>query len=266
VLTPAPLHPELLDWLTSEFIASGYNTRHLHRLIVLSATYRQRSDMRSEESGKPATESAPQPGLYASFPRQRLTSERIRDSWLASAGTLNDTMYGPGVRPELPPNFGGAANWKVSDPADRTRRSVYIYAKRNLPYPLMAAFDFPDMHETCGCRTKTTIAPQALMMLNSNLILDAARRLAARAKSESDSADPQAPILQAWTIALGRQPTPRETKAAQDFITNQQQVIASSDSSRTGEDTGKVKDSDADEAFVDFCHALLNANEFLFVE
>lgn len=267
VLSPPPSHPELLDWLTSGFIASGFDTKQLHRRIVLSATYRQASETRDPQSQKPMDSTGERlASLLASFPRQRLSSERIRDAWLASAGTINDTMYGPGVRPELPPNFGGAANWKVSEPADRTRRSVYIYAKRNLPYPMMAAFDFPDMHEACGCRTKTTIAPQALMMMNSGLILDAAARLAKRAKAEADSADPQARIRQVWTISLGRQPSPRELKTASDFLASQQQVIANSDSSRSGEDAGKVKDADAEEAFGDLCHALLNANEFLFVE
>jgi hypothetical protein len=292
VLTPVPVHSQLLDWLTSEFIASGCDTKRLHRLIVLSATYRQQGDVRVDEeetgerkTGEPRTgdakteatavahaapeRRAPESSL-AGFPRQRLSSERIRDAWLTSAGTLNDTMFGPGVRPELPPNFGGAANWKVSDPPDRTRRSVYIYAKRNLPYPMMAAFDFPDMHETCGCRTKTTIAPQALMMLNDSLILNAARQLARRAKVESDSTDPDARIGRAWIIAFGRPPTRRETESARKFLASQQQVIARSDPGRTGgdadKDKEKVRDSDADEAFADLCHALLNANEFLFVE
>lgn len=277
VLTPKPMHPELLDWLTAEFIASGFDTKHLHRVIVLSATYRQAGD---KQTGGSDARNSPSPdvvdatsnpvrppsGALASFPRHRLSSERIRDAWLSAAGTLNDTMFGPGVRPELPPNFGGSAGWKVSEPSDRTRRSVYIYAKRNLPYPLMAAFDFPDMHETCGCRSKTTIAPQALMMLNSELILTAARQLADRARMESDSADPDARVMQAWTIAFGRPPTARETEEARKFMRHQQQVIANSDRQRSGEDANVVKDSDADEAFVDLCHALLNANEFLFVE
>lgn len=270
VLTPAPAHLPLLDWLTSEFISSGYDTKHLHRLIVMSATYRQASDTRShgeetESTVAGAQQPASQP-LYASFPRQRLSSERIRDSWLAAAGTLNDTMFGPGVRPELPPNFSGAGGWKLSEPPERTRRSVYIYAKRNLPYPLMAAFDFPDMHETCGCRTKTTIAPQALMLLNSSLILDAARQLAQRARTEADSADPDAHTSAAWKIALGRLPREDELKTARAFLANQQQTIASSAPGRTGEDANRIKASDLDEAFVDLCHALLNANEFLFVE
>jgi len=264
VLTPAPVHRELLDWLTAEFISSGFDTKHLHRLIVLSATYRQRGDV--HDAGQPADERQAPAGLLAHFPRQRLSSERIRDSWLVASGTLNDTMYGPGVRPELPPNFGGAGGWKVSEPPDRTRRSVYIYAKRNLPYPLMAAFDFPDMHETCGCRTQTTIAPQALMMLNSGLVLTAGRQLSVRAKQEADSADPQARIDQAFRIALGRQPTMSEFESARKFLADQQVVIARSDRSRSGEDANQVKEADAEEAFADLCHALLNANEFLFVE
>ena len=122
------------------------------------------------------------------------------------------------------------------------------------------------MHESCGCRTKTTIAPQALMLLNSGLILDAARQLADRAKNQSESADPDAKLVQAWSITFGRPPTQRETEAARKFLVEQQQVIASSDPSRTGEDANKIKDADAVEAFVDLCHALLNANEFLFIE
>lgn len=270
MLTPAPSHLPLLNWLTSEFIASGYDTKHMHRLIVMSATYRQASNVRTPIDGTESivmvAEQQPPEAIYSSFPRQRLSSERIRDSWLAAAGTLNDSMFGPGVRPELPPNFSGAGGWKLSEPPERTRRSVYIYAKRNLPYPLMAAFDFPDMHETCGCRTKTTIAPQALMLLNSGLILDAARQLAQRAKSEADSADPDAQTTMAWKIAFGRVPSQDELKTSRTFLANQQQTIASSDQGRTGEDANRVKASDVDEAFVDLCHALLNANEFLFIE
>lgn len=268
VLTPTPQHAALLDWLTSEFIEHGCDNKYLHRLIVMSATYQQASQTRSpgETVAEEIADKQPSDGLFGSFPRQRLSSEKIRDAWLMSAGSLNDTMYGPGVRPELPPNFSGGGNWKVSEPAERTRRSVYIYAKRNLPYPLMAAFDFPDMHETCGCRTKTTIAPQALMLLNSRLIIDAAQQLATRAKNEADSADPDAQVTMAWKIAYGRPPRQAELEASRRFIESQQKVIADSDSRRTGEDADRIKDSDLEDAFHDLCHAILNANEFIFIE
>ncbi|MBC8117453.1 MAG: DUF1553 domain-containing protein, partial [Candidatus Saccharimonas sp.] len=280
VQTPTPPHLDLFDWLTSEFIASGYSTKHLHRLIVLSATYRQAGEVRKVEGGRRSEDRTvsssssssgstlplPPSPLYSSFPRQRLSSERIRDAWLVASGNFNDTMFGTGVRPELPPNFGGAGAWKVSDPPDRVRRSVYIYAKRNLPYPLMAAFDFPDMHEACGCRTKTTIAPQALMLLNSGLIVNAAKQLASRSKDEAGSADPAARIGRAWQIAFGRSPSDREVQAAMKFTAAQQQIIADSDTTRTGESVHTPTDSDTEAAFLDLCHALLNANEFLFVE
>ena len=183
-----------------------------------------------------------------------------------ASGNFNDTMFGTGVRPELPPNFGGAAAWKDGDPPDRVRRSVYIYAKRNLPYPLMAAFDFPDMHEACGCRTKTTIAPQALMLLNSDLIVSAAKQLSSRSKDEAGSADPAARIGRAWQITFGRSPSDHETQAAMKFTAAQQQIIADSDTTRAGESVHTPTDADTEAAFVDLCHALLNANEFLFVE
>ncbi len=279
IQTPKPQQAELFDWLTSEFIAGGFSTKHLHRLIVLSATYRQAGAVKPGTEGTKRTEeklagselSLPstvnhQPSTYAAFPRQRLSSERIRDAWLVASGNFNDTMFGTGVRPELPPNFGGAANWKVGDPSDRVRRSVYIYAKRNLPYPLMAAFDFPDMHEACGCRTKTTIAPQALMLLNSGLIVNAAKQLASRSKEEAGSADPAARIGRAWQITFGRVANDREIQAALKFVTAQQQVIADSDTTRAGESLHTPTDADTEAAFVDLCHALLNANEFLFVE
>lgn len=279
VQSPRPQHAELFDWLTSEFIASGFSTKHLHRLIVLSATYRQAGAVKPGTEGTNRTEGKlagseltlpstvnHQPSTYSAFPRQRLSSERIRDAWLVASGNFNDTMFGTGVRPELPPNFGGAASWKVGDPPDRVRRSVYIYAKRNLPYPLMAAFDFPDMHEACGCRTKTTIAPQALMLLNSGLIVNAAKQLSGRAKDEAGSADPAARIGRAWQITFGRVANDKETQAAMRFVSAQQQVIADSDTTRAGESVHTPTDADSEAAFVDLCHALLNANEFLFVE
>lgn len=247
VLSAPPKVPGLLDWLTRHYLDSGADTKALHRMIVQSAVYRQ-SGSRSETPDASET--------LAAFPRQRLSAERIRDSWLAASGVLNDTLGGPGVRPELPPNFGGAAAWKVSEPADRHRRSAYIYAKRNLPYPLLAAFDFPDMHEACGCRSTTTIAPQALIMLNSQLVLDAARQLAARARSRSDTADPVGAIQEAWKIALARPVHADELEQAQRFLSEQQALIESGGNTATA----------TDEAFVDLCHALLNANEFLFVD
>ena len=145
--TALPSHPQLLDWLASEFVSGGWSIKAMHRLIMNSAVYRQ-----SSRSADPqAAQQDPGNELYARFPRRRLDAEAIRDGLLAVSGELNLQMYGPGVKPELPPNFSAREAWKPSkDPAARNRRSVYILAKRNLPYPLLQAFDFPDMHESCA--------------------------------------------------------------------------------------------------------------------
>ena len=172
-------------------------------------------------------------------------------------------MFGPGTRAELPPNFS-SYEWKVREPADQVRRSIYLFAKRNLPYPMMAAFDFPDMHESCGCRSKTTIAPQALMLLNDRVILNAARQLANRATLAADSADPAAQVQTVWRIAFGRPAADRETQQALTFLAEQQQIIANSLQDQATENKTSV--NAVQEAFVDLCHSLLNANEFLFVE
>ena len=259
--TKAPTHPELLDWLTSEFIQHGFQTKRLHRQVVLSATYRQGSDRSAVDDGS-ANESMANTTDYSHFLRQRLSSERIRDAWLMASGKFNDTMYGPGTRPELPPNFS-SSDWKVSEPAQQIRRSVYLFAKRNLTYPMMAAFDFPDMHESCGCRTKTTIAPQALMLLNDRIILNAAAQLGKRAHDEATSADPAAKIQRAWQIAFGHAADDREIQTALKFVSEQQQILANSQA--TTSETA-AQSTHEDEAFADLCHAMLNTNAFLFVE
>ena len=262
--TAAPSHPELMDWLTSELIRQGFHSKPLHRQMVTSATYRQASfpEASSPTRADSAAETQVAASPYASFPRLRLSSERIRDAWLVASGQLNDAMYGPGTRPELPPNFT-SFEWKVSEPAQQVRRSVYLFAKRNLPYPMMAAFDFPDMHEACGCRTKTTIAPQALMLLNDRIILQAARQLASRVRSEAASADPAAAIQRAWQIAFGRPASDDEVRSGLRFVAAQHELIAGQAESTTNPEQPVNAD---EEAFVDLCHALLNANEFLFVD
>ena len=260
--TQAPTQPELLDWLTSEFIREGFHSKRLHRQVVSSATYRQRSDEDHVE-GVAMSESQSNTTDYSHFMRQRLSSERIRDAWLMASGKFNDTMYGPGTRPELPPNFS-SYEWKVSEPAQQIRRSVYLFAKRNLPYPMMAAFDFPDMHESCGCRTKTTIAPQALMLLNDRIILKAAANLAIRAQDEATSADPAVKIQRAWQIIFGHSANDREIQTALKFISEQREILAGSPA--VNSETTTTSSNLEDEAFADLCHAMLNTNAFLFIE
>ncbi|MBW3539374.1 MAG: DUF1549 and DUF1553 domain-containing protein [Planctomycetes bacterium] len=289
--TPPPSHPELLDWLASEFVGvaqpstlnsqpSAWSLKRLHRAIVLSAVYRQSGQRPSsilDPPSTPATPSIAEPAatpdpenhLLSHFPRRRLSAERIRDSLLAVSGELSQKMYGPGVKPELPPDFSARHAWKPTpDERERNRRSVYIFAKRNLPYPLLEAFDFPDMHEACAQRAETTIAPQALMLLNSELILDAARSLAERVDREAEASTAAALVLRAWQLTFGREPADDELAAAAEFL-NQQESLASAQPLVAPEPAERAPADSNDPrraALVDLCHVLLNANEFLFVE
>ncbi len=245
--TPPPTHQRLLDWLAVEFVESGWSIKHMHRLIMNSNAYQQ--------SGRDAaTSDDPKP--YSFFPRQRLSAERIRDAILDAAGQLDTRLYGPPVFPKLPPGFSTRHTWKTSaSPADQSRRSVYIHAKRNLPYPLLQVFDQPDMHESCARRSQTTVAPQALVLLNSNLVLELARGVVKRVRDQADTNDVSNQVCQAWQIVLGRHPRDDELNQALTFLTNQ---AANSNATKPAMRN--------DHALLDLCHVLINTNEFLYVD
>ena len=166
-----PTHPKLLDWLASEFVDSGWSVKHLHRTILRSSTYRQAAKSgTSEGSAARAEQVDPTNSLLWKFPARRLEAEVVRDAALSVAGLLNPTIGGPSVFPPLPegvPNPTGG--WNVTESAaEHRRRSVYVFVKRNTPLPFLASFDFPDTHESCGKRYRTTTAPQALSLLNGH--------------------------------------------------------------------------------------------------
>jgi mono/diheme cytochrome c family protein len=247
-----PTHPELLDWLASELVQKGWSLKQLHRLIVTSATYRQAciSNVRSGRLD-------PENRLLWRYPRQRLEGEVIRDSILAVSGTLNDKMGGPSVMPDLPSGVTTRGYWKeTADPAERNRRSVYVFVKRNMRFPLFEAFDMPDTHEPCARRDVTTTAPQALMLLNDESVLDAARHFAGRVVKLA-AQDHDAQITAAYRLAFDRIPTAEEKSLALEFLTRQSAILHAEPKRATGE---------ADAALVDLCHALLNSNEFLYTE
>jgi Protein of unknown function (DUF1553)/Protein of unknown function (DUF1549) len=242
--TQPPSHPELLDWLTSEFVASGWDIKALHRLILTSAVYQQASDR--HRKGDAPLEAAKIDGdnsLYWHANRRRLKAEELRDALLAAAGRLNEKMGGPGIHPPLGlPQF----SWRLDkSPVERDRRSVYIFAKRNLPFPMLKEFDLPDMHESCARRAETIIAPQALALFNSDFVIMCGEAFARRIATDSMSADPSARIVGAYIVAFGRAPDRDELADAISFL-------------RTQRDRRK--------GFADLCHTLLNANEFLFLD
>lgn len=285
--TAPPTHPELLDWLAAEFVnptrapstandarsaPRPWSLKTLHRLILTSAAYRQEADppLAGQEVSR-GEEVDPANRLYWHFDRRRLTAESIRDSFLSIAGVIETKMYGPSVHPELPPNFHKREEWKVSaNPSDRHRRSLYIHSKRNLPYPMLDAFDLPDMHESCARRTQTTVAPQALMLLNSELVLEYAQSFAGRLLADNPHAELEPLIKLAYRLAFGREATQEEQEAATSFIAHQQSLIESEHPAGQPlllpRGFPKFLDPALGAAITDFCHALMNANEFVYVD
>lgn len=214
----------------------------MHRLILKSATYRQ-----SSRVDPAALEADPDDTLLWRHGRQRLDGEAIRDAMLAVSGQLNESLGGPCVFPELPAELtrlsSKGAIWPVSPKVeDRNRRSLYVFVRRNLRYPFFEAFDRPDTNASCPNRSVTTIAPQALSLMNSKLALDAAQSFAARVARVAGR-DPEARIRVAYRLALGREPRTRELELGRSFL-------------REGSDTGLPS----------FCLALLNVNEFVYVD
>ncbi len=259
-----PTNPKLLDWLATDFVAHGWSLKHLHRLIMLSNTYQQSSAYRAS-----AGRVDPQDRLLWRYPRQRLEAEVIRDSMLSVAGLLNIKMGGPSVFPELPGGMQAPPNWwKVTrNPEERNRRSIYIFVRRNLRYPMLQAFDLPDTHESCPRRDVTTIAPQALTLLNSRLTLEWAEAFAGRVLNRA-GLDPKAQIETAYRLAYSRPPDGSEATTALEFLKRQNSIIArrSVEGAKLALPASLPKQADPMEAaaLVDFCHMLMNSNEFVY--
>ena len=207
-----PSHPELLDWLAVEFMESGWDLKHLLRLLVTSATYRQVSKIETWQA-----EEDPYNRLLARGPRVRLSAEMIRDQVLFSSGLLSPKMFGPPARPPRPKlglkaAFGGTTDWEDSTGEDRWRRGVYTEWRRSMPYPSMAAFDAPN-REVCTVKRSSTNTPlQALVTLNDPVFFETAQALGRRAVMEMPDAD--APQIAARMIehALVRPARPGEAK------------------------------------------------------
>jgi hypothetical protein len=262
----SPTHPELLDWLAREFVDGGWSLKTMDRLLVTSATYRQ-----ANRSDATANRLDPENRLLWRANRRRLDGEALRDALLSVSGSLNPRAGGPSVFPDLPPELGAAkAAWPVSsESAERNRRSVYVFVKRNLRYPLFSTFDAPDRNETCSRRYATTTAPQALMLLNSKLVFDQARIFAGRVLREAGP-QPEQVIDGAYRLALGRVPAEEERASLLAFLTKQTETLrprlGTSNPPPTPADAPRDIDPAQAAAVVDLCHVLLNLNEFLYVD
>ena len=222
-----PSDPALLDWLAREFVRGGWSLKNLHRLILTSATFRQSREPR------------------------RLTAEQLRDSMLAVAGRLVPCEGGPAVWPELPAEVLNANPAILDDNAQKTKgwypsppekfgvRSIFLVQKRNLRVPMMETFDLPENATSCARRNVSTVAPQALTLLNSRFAAETARAFAERITREAGD-DPVAQIEAAFTLALQRPPDDTERAACRTF--------------RTGH------------SLPELCRAILNLSEFSYVD
>ncbi len=203
-----PTHPDLLDWLARELVESGWNTRHLLKLIVTSRAYRQSSKVTQESLA-----ADPDNRWLSRGPRVRLSSEMVRDQALAAAGLLSRKMYGPPVKPPQPSlglsaAFGSSTDWQTSMGEDRYRRAIYTTWRRSNPYPSMATFDAPN-REVCTLRRNRTNTPlQALVTLNDPVYVEAAQALGRRMLQTEGTVEDQ--ITFGVRCCLQRDPTPFE--------------------------------------------------------
>lgn len=226
----APTHPELLDWLAAELIRNQWRLKPIHKLIMTSAVYMQ--DGKITRSGG---RSDPENLLLWRRPSRRLEAEVIRDALLAVSGSLDDTMFGKG-----------------SLDARTPRRSIYLTVKRSNLIPMLQLFDAPDAMQSVGDREESTVAPQALTLLNSPVVRDFATKFARRARGD-DGAPLDEAIETAYRIALARPPSAEERGTMLAFIDQQTK-------SRGGGANAESM------AFRDFCHLLLCMNEFVYVD
>ncbi len=234
-----PSHPELLDWLALEFIDSGWSIKHMHRLMLTSEAYRMASRDLPENLKKDAGNN-----FFWRQSRNRHEVEVIRDQMMTAAGTLDRKVGGPAVRPYIDPTLFQSSTdrtWPgmaIGDPGS-WRRSIYVFSKRSIRYPMFEAFDQPDMVTSCSRRTRSTVAPQALLLMNNAEVLLQAKYFAQRVALEAGH-DPAAQVDLAFELALTRKPSEAEKSKALAFV--------------SGTPTG----------LVDLCQTLFNLNEFLY--
>jgi len=269
-----PTHPELLDWLARELVDGGWSLKRLHRQILLSSTYRQASVHPREDAY--ALRDAENRLLWRAN-RRRLEAETLRDAMLVASGTLNLAAGGPSFSPvigvEALEGLSKKENaWKASAAEARCRRSVYMFSKRSLILPLMTVFDFADTTQPCCQRDVTTVAPQALALLNNELAHELAGSMAARVAVEAGPA-PDRRIETAWRIVFQRLPTPSEAEAAARHLERQearfeaQRNPAGAGAGATGAAARPQDDpSPSTRALESLCHVLLNANELVYVD
>ncbi|MBX7210249.1 MAG: PSD1 and planctomycete cytochrome C domain-containing protein [Verrucomicrobiaceae bacterium] len=245
----APTHPELLDWLASEFIASGWSVKAMHRLILASQTYRQ-----SSHASDAATSADPRNDLLSHFDMRRLTAEEIRDSILAVSGALNDKMFGPGIYVDIPKEVLAGqsrpgSGWGKSSPEEQSRRSIYIHVKRSLITPILASFDAAETDHSTPVRFASTQPTQALGLMNSAFANQQAEQFAQRLRNEAGY-DIQQQVTLALQLTTSRPPSNAEIERGMKLIAS----------------LCEHEKSSPELALKSFCLLAMNLNEFLYLD
>jgi mono/diheme cytochrome c family protein len=216
LLGAKPTHPELLDWLATEFVSRGWSQKAMHRLMVTSATYRQSSHHR-----KDLEEIDPDNRLLAHQVRMRLEAEILRDAALVSSGLLTPVVGGPSVYPPIPEGAMAVTQvkreWPVAKGKDRYRRGLYTFFYRTAPYPGMGLFDAPDATASCTRRVRSNSPLQALTVLNDETYIEFGRALAKRIATEAPASDTER-LNYAFLVTLGRKPKPAESERLSRFL------------------------------------------------
>jgi mono/diheme cytochrome c family protein len=235
-----PSHPELLDWLAVEFVEKGWSLKAMHRLMLTSASYRMSTvDIPANMNIDPENR------MFWRMPRVRLEAEIIRDAILATAGSLDRTIGGPAIFPYIDPDLfekSSKRDWKGLPDADPAtwRRSLYVFSKRSIRYPMFETFDQPNLVNSTERRNRTTLATQALILMNNPMVRFQAGQFAARVKKEAGP-DAAKQVARAIELALGRPADAVERKEGLAFI-------------KAG----------GAEGLTQFCHVLMNLNEFVY--
>jgi len=254
-------HPELLDWLASQLIKSGWSMKAVNRLIVTSATYRQSSRIRPDlEASDPGNT------LLARQSRVRLPAELIRDAALSASGLLLDTVGGESVRPPQPEgvtDLSYSMKWVETTGRNRYRRGIYVQTQRTALYPLLGNFDVPDRTVSCARREISNTPLQALNLMNDPLFTEAAQALTARVLKESGTEAER--IDRAFQLCYARQATAKERDTLASYLARRRQLARSNAKLGEAMPTAELERTDPAEAAAWFglARALLNTDEFI---
>ncbi|MCA9059591.1 MAG: DUF1553 domain-containing protein, partial [Planctomycetaceae bacterium] len=213
-----PTHPELLDWLAAELMENGWSQKHLHRVILNSATYRQSSAMRSD-----LQQVDPLNHRLGRQVRLRVDAEVVRDLGLSVSGLLNERIGGPSVYPPQPDGVYAFtqrnAAWPVSQGENRFRRGMYTFFMRSAPYPMLTTFDTPRFNTTCTMRVRSNTPLQSLTMANDEAMLEMAAALGKRIAAAAETDDGR--LRFGYRVCFSRDPLPEELRRLQGYLVQQ---------------------------------------------